>query len=201
VSYDRTQTFEHATSVQVDGGLPAAAIGAGAFVLEARRILEEAREALDRDVEAARLCVAQLSRLLDHTDDVTPPASQMQGGLVRGGLAPWQLRRVREHVAAHLAEPLPIGPLAALVRLSASHFTRAFRASVGMSPHAFIMRERIELAKHLMLETDAPICEIALNCGLADQAHMTRLFTRAEGLSPAAWRRLHMQCPSKARAA
>ena len=163
---------------------------------EALRMLEEVRSGLECDLAAARHSLERLLGILERAE-----SDSSSDKLVSGGLAPWQLRRVREHIAAHLAEPLPIEQLAAVARLSASHFARAFRVSVGVSPHAFIMSERIERAKRLMLETDEPIREIALSCGLADQAHLTRLFTRGEGLSPAAWRRLHMNCPAAERAA
>lgn len=163
---------------------------------EALRLLEEVRSGLERDLVAARRSLERLLGLLDKAD-----SASSSDRLISGGLAPWQLRRAREHIAAHLAEPLPIEQLAAVARLSASHFARAFRVSVGMSPHAYIMHERIEQAKRLMLETDEPIREIALCCGLGDQAHLTRLFTRGEGLSPAAWRRLHMSCPTVEQAA
>jgi len=161
---------------------------AAAQAIEARRLIEEVREALDRDVAAAHLSVVKLAKVLQDTTRSTP-----QGGCAPGGLAPWQLRRVCDHVAAHLSEALPIRELAALVRLSPSHFTRAFGASMGSSPHAYIVGERLEYAKRMLLETDDAICQIALACGMTDQAHLTKLFTRYEGLSPAAWRRLHSE--------
>ena len=176
MSFQQTKTFEAASPLK----------------FEALRMLEEVRSGLECDLAAARQSLERLLGLLER-------ASSDQ--LISGGLAPWQLRRVREHIAAHLAEPLPIEQLAAVARLSASHFARAFRVSVGVSPHAFIMSERIERAKRLMLETNQPIREIALSCGLGDQAHLTRLFTRGEGLSPAAWRRLHMNRPAAERVA
>jgi AraC family transcriptional regulator len=188
--YDPVRYAETSPLLPLDDTTPGAPIGSDCSLREARRILEEVRVALDRDVAAARHSVAQLATVLDGTARKAPPI-----GLVRGGLAPWQLGRVREYVALHLAEPLPIEQLSALVRLSASHFTRAFRVSMGMSPHTFIVRQRIEQAKRLIRQTEAPLSEIALSCGLSDQAHLTRLFTRYEGVSPGAWRRLHFESP------
>jgi AraC family transcriptional regulator len=52
------------------------------------------------------------------------------------------------------------------------------------------MKERLDLAKRLLLTSDTSIAEVALLCGLADQAHLTRLFSRTEGLPPRAWRRM-----------
>jgi AraC-like DNA-binding protein len=97
------------------------------------------------------------------------------------------------HIDQHLSETLLCKDLASLVNLSISHFIRAFRVSFGCSPHAYVTRRRIELAQGLMLATDAPLGQIALECGLADQAHLSRLFKHVVGDSPAAWRRARSQ--------
>jgi AraC-like DNA-binding protein len=105
------------------------------------------------------------------------------------GLAPWQIRRVLTHVNSNLDSTIRNGDLAAVARLSESHFNVAFRKSVGQSPHEHIIRRRIERAQGLMLSTGKALSEIAIECGLADQPHFTRLFRRVVGESPAAWRR------------
>jgi len=109
------------------------------------------------------------------------------------GLGPrllaWQIRRVKEHVEANLASSLRNRDLAALVKLSEFHFSVAFRNSVGETPHEFLIRRRMDRAQRLMLSTDLPLCEIAGECGLADQAHLSRLFRRVVGATPASWRR------------
>jgi AraC family transcriptional regulator len=114
---------------------------------------------------------------------------------VRGGLAPWQIRKVASHIEAHLGRPLRNEELATLVRLNPSHFGRAFRASFGEPPHEYVIRRRVERAQGLMLSTDASLSEIALDCGLADQSHLTRLFRRIAGESPRAWRRARIGAP------
>ena len=108
---------------------------------------------------------------------------------VRQGLAPWQVRRVLAHIDANLNTPIRNKDLAVLARLSTYHFNVAFRKSVGDSPHEYIMRRRMEQARGLMLTTDKTLSQIAAECGLADQPHLTRLFRRFVGESPAAWRR------------
>ena len=107
----------------------------------------------------------------------------------RQGLAPWQVRRVLAYIDANLDTPLKNKDLAAIARLSPFHFNVAFRNSVGDSPHEYVIRRRMERAQGLMLSTERSLSEIAAECGLADQAHLTRLFRRALGESPAAWRR------------
>ena len=82
-----------------------------------------------------------------------------------------------------------VDDLAALVELSSFHFCRAFRDSFGDSPHAYVTRRRIERAQGLMLTTDNSLSQVAMDCGLADQAHFNRLFRRFVGESPGAWRR------------
>jgi AraC family transcriptional regulator len=108
------------------------------------------------------------------------------------GLAPWQIRKVRTYIAENLGTTLSIGDLAALVRLSRFHFSRAFKDTFGDTPHRYVLRRRIEHAQGLMLTTKTTLAEIALECGLVDQAHLGRSFRRIVGETPAAWRRARM---------
>ena len=118
------------------------------------------------------------------------PSSGAPGSqpLARGGLAEWQLRKVIRHVDENLAAPLGCDDLAALVRLSTGHFSRAFKSSVGEPPHSYLIRRRIHRAQRLMMETRDSLSQIACACGLTDQAHLTRLFRKAVGTTPRAWR-------------
>jgi AraC family transcriptional regulator len=107
----------------------------------------------------------------------------------RGGLAPWQITRVTAYIESHIDSTICTDDLAALARLSSFHFCRVFRDSLGVPPHRYVMRKRVERAQSLMLSTDRPLGQIASECGLADQAHFTKLFRRFVGASPGAWRR------------
>jgi len=107
----------------------------------------------------------------------------------RGGLAPWQERRAKEMLAADMSGCLTLPDLASACRLSCSHFSQAFRQTVGCPPHQWLMTQRVERAKNLMLNTDQALSEIALVTGFADQSHFTRVFSQRVGKSPAAWRR------------
>lgn len=118
-----------------------------------------------------------------------PHRSQPVPQAVSGGLARWQIERVLRHIEDGLDGPILLAQLAATVRLSAGYFSRAFKQSFGTPPHAYIMMCRIERAKILLLTTEVPLCEVALECGLADQAHLSRLFRRLTGETPFAWRR------------
>jgi AraC-like DNA-binding protein len=107
----------------------------------------------------------------------------------QGQLAPWQLRRVIDYLAAHLAEDIPLQILSDLVKLSRSYFSRAFKVSTGLAPHQWLLQARISKAKQLLLETERPLAQIAIDVGFADQAHFTRTFRREAGESPGAWQR------------
>jgi transcriptional regulator GlxA family with amidase domain len=96
---------------------------------------------------------------------------------------------VLAHIEANLSTPMRNKDLAAIARLSQFHFNVAFRNSIGEAPHGYIIRRRVERAQGLMLSTEKPLSEVAAECGMADQAHFTRLFRRIVGESPAAWRR------------
>ena len=129
---------------------------------------------------------------LRRAENFLKPAAQSEvSRTVNSGprLTAWQRRRVLEHIEANLATPLRNRELAALVDFSEFHFNVAFRNSLGTSPHEFLIRRRIERAQQLMLSTEMPLCDIAAECGLADQAHLSRLFRKVVGETPAAWRR------------
>jgi AraC family transcriptional regulator len=109
--------------------------------------------------------------------------------MTRGGLAPWQARRVESYVAAHLGGRIRTTDLAAVAQLSASHFTRAFKETFGETPIGYVSRERMRYAQDLMLKSGECLSQIALTCGHCDQSHFTRVFRRKVGMSPRAWRR------------
>jgi malate dehydrogenase (oxaloacetate-decarboxylating) len=108
---------------------------------------------------------------------------------LRGGLAPWQLRRIFDHFDQNLADDVGSSELAALVGLSQAHFSRQFKISTGLSPHRYKLAIRIERAKQLLLRGELRLKEIALNCGFFDQGHLSKAFRRLVGLSPGAWQR------------
>lgn len=108
---------------------------------------------------------------------------------VRGGLAPWQERRAKEILGGNLDGAVALASLAKECGLSISHFSRAFRQTTGLAPHQWLLQRRVEEAKQILRDRDRALSEVALACGFADQSHFTRVFSRAVGTSPGAWRR------------
>jgi AraC family transcriptional regulator len=104
---------------------------------------------------------------------------------------PWQARMVCRYIDDHLEGSISIEDLCALVSRSKAHFSRHFKRTFGTSPHAFVIRRRLELAARYMLETDSCLTAIALQCGFADQAHFCRRWRESTRETPAAWRRAH----------
>ena len=78
--------------------------------------------------------------------------------------------------------------MARVACLSKSHFSRLFSNRFGSRVQLYIMHRRVAMAQTLM-RTDASLCEIALSCGMSDQAHFSKLFRRVVGQSPSVWRR------------
>jgi transcriptional regulator GlxA family with amidase domain len=155
-----------------------------------RTVVAELSTALNETLRDERSnAAACLQRAQAMLHGVAGTSSEPSEKTARQGLAPWQVRRVLAHIEANLGTPLRNKDLAAVARLSPFHFAVAFRNSVGESPHEHLIRRRVERAQGLMLSTDKPLSLIAIECGLADQAHLTRLFRRIVGESPAAWRR------------
>jgi AraC family transcriptional regulator len=147
------------------------------------------------NIQRARAILNLANTIEPERSEIPPHAAQESGLIPRGGLAPWQVCRVLTHIEARLDAPITTAELATSVRLSPFHFSRAFRRSFNDSPHAYIIRRRVERAQGLMLTTTTPLAEIAVSCGLADQAHFTRLFRRFAGESPGAWRRARATAP------
>lgn len=161
-------------------------------------LLTEARRALSNDNDGAHRYIARAAALLQAEADFRDQGIGSAPVSTRCRLAPWQVTRVLRFIDTHISEKIGPKTFANLTRLSTSHFARAFHATVGEAPYAYLIRQRVERAKEIMLETDFPLAQIALDCGLADQAHMTRLFSRIVGMSPAAWRRTHLAAAPRA---
>jgi AraC-like DNA-binding protein len=108
---------------------------------------------------------------------------------VRGGLAPWQQRIVTTYIEEHLAEPISLAQLAQLVGLSTYYFCRAFKQSLGVPPHRYHNKRRIEQAKVLLSKPAPSVTEIGLTVGFSETSSFTTAFRKATGLTPTAYHR------------
>jgi AraC family transcriptional regulator len=149
------------------------------------KLLETARRELERDQEAAKASLVTASNILQAEIERCSGTN----GSTRGGLAGWQIVRVRAYIDSNLQHTIHIRDLSAVARRSPAHFSRKFKQAVGESPHAYVVRRRLEKACHLMITSAVSLSEIALSVGFSDQAHLCRLFRQAFGQSPANWRR------------
>lgn len=145
--------------------------------------------ALERPEEVNTLFVEYVAlALLSHLAG-TYGNAPMRIQLKRGGLAPWQERRAKEILRAHLDGNVSLDRLASECGLSRSHFARAFRTATGLPPHKWLLAQRIELAQDLLRNSKLSLKEIATRCGFTDHSHFTRVFSRMTQASPSAWRR------------
>lgn len=111
--------------------------------------------------------------------------------LARGKLTPAQTARAKELLAGNLRGELHLADIAKECGISRQYFMKAFKKTLGCTPHQWLQQRRLELVKDLLTNTKMPVGEIARKTGFSDQAHLTRVFGTHMGLSPAAWRRLH----------
>jgi AraC family transcriptional regulator len=151
-------------------------------VLKLKKSLES-RALLDQSyVEALGVVlVHELFRLNRDVARVDPP--------VQGGLAPWQQRAVAAYIEEHLAEPISLATLAALVRLSPHHFCRAFKKSFGVPPHRYHNGRRMERAKSLLVKRGSSVTDTGLTIGFSETSSFSAAFRRETGLTPTEYRR------------
>lgn len=145
--------------------------------------------ALERPHEASALFIDQLSavigtHLFDKYGSVTEVESPKRRLMSR-----LHEVRAKEMLSSRMDGDITIGEVAEACGLSRSHFTKAFRATTGQTPHQWLQMQRIDTAKGLLMRTEQSLADIAAVCGFADQSHFTRVFTQAVGTPPGSWRR------------
>lgn len=142
-----------------------------------------------RSLQEARQVIARLAALAGA--EISWPLSDPKGAGadIGGGLSVWKARKVTAYIDERLDRVIYNTELARVANLSVSHFSRAFKQTFGESARAYVMRRRIAMAQGLIGQGRQTLADIALTCGFADQAHMTRVFGRLVGVSPSRWRR------------
>jgi AraC family transcriptional regulator len=138
------------------------------------------------------ISVLLMSHLIHTYSDVLPVEPR-----TRGGLASWQERIAKEILIARIRSPPTIDELGQACGVSARHFIRAFRQSTGLTPHQWLMQERVLNAKNLLEHSDRTLAEISAMCGYANQSHLCRAFLRCFGQSPSRARRQAATAPTR----
>jgi AraC family transcriptional regulator len=152
-------------------------------------LIDAAVVAFDADRDTSRRYLLRASALLRVGSRACADAEGARPSASRGGLVAWRLNRVIDYIETHLAEKIVAMDLADLINVSVGQLIRAFKISVGVPPFHYIASRRVELACTMMSTTREPLSQIAIACGLCDQAHLCKVFRRMIGTSPSTWRR------------
>ena len=163
------------------------------------QLIDQARIFIDTDRGFARRCLRDACDLLGaESQDTTTVAAPFQDAVRASGLARWQAKRALDYIEENLGSTLRVREVARLVGLSSSHFFRAFKVSLGVSPGRYVARMRVERAKLMLISTSKSLCDISADCGFADQAHLNRHFRRVVSMPPGRWRRVHASASTRA---
>lgn len=157
-------------------------------IVELLKLLSDALAVMHNDSEEASARLSEAIEMLQPAASVLPSKA-----LTIGGLAGWQIQRLDSFIDQNLDNPIRTPQLAAILNLSVSHFTHAFKQAVGVAPLTYVTRRRIDSAQRVMLESAVSLTDIALGHGFCDQSHFSRTFRRETGLSPNMWRRMCRQ--------
>ena len=103
---------------------------------------------------------------------------------IKGGLSPQKQGRVLLYIDDNLEQKISLADLAAIAQLSQHHFARAFKQSLGSSPHQYLIQTRVLRAQQLLKNTDLEINEVAIACGFSNQSHLCRHFKKQTGITP-----------------
>jgi AraC-like DNA-binding protein len=151
---------------------------------------QEVRSVAERYRVLLRIHAALTGRLTDIRDALGPAEEPMliPGKQTDQGLSRWQERRAKTYMSENLGTRVSNAEIAAICGLSQNYFVTAFRKRTGETPHACLVRYRVEKAKQL-LGGSMSLADVALSCGFSDQSHLTRVFRRYAGVGPGEWRR------------
>ncbi|RWX81764.1 AraC family transcriptional regulator [Neorhizobium lilium] len=105
-------------------------------------------------------------------------------------LAVWQQRTAKTFMQDNMEAGVTVAMVADSVGLSPNHFSRLFRAAMGVTAHQWLIRTRLERAKDLLRDPSLSLKEIAQTCGFSDHSYFSKVFAKYTGLRPADWRRV-----------
>lgn len=108
--------------------------------------------------------------------------------VICGALSPLQWSRVRDYCFSHIDQRITLDDLAGLCELTQFSFLKQFKRTIGMTPHAWLLRLRLEQACGLLSRSQLPIIDVAQAVGFYDQSHFNRAFRTAFGVAPSRYR-------------
>lgn len=117
--------------------------------------------------------------LLRHYSTLTRPITSQNNSFTR-----IQLQQVIDYIHTYLNRDLSLAELASVINISPTYFASLFKQAMGISPHQYVIRQRVEQAKLMLLKTDLAIADIALQVGFSSQSHLTQQFKRLTGITP-----------------
>lgn len=170
-------------------GLRYEAIGYDPFI---EQIAFAIHRELEGESSAGRLLVESLGQALSAylvTRYSELPVDATRRGSPCKPLDTRRLGRVLDFIDARLKESFTVSELASIACMSPAAFARAFKASTGQAPHAFVSRMRLEQAKRMLANRDEQMAEIAFSAGFSSHSNFTRAFRRATGTTPGEYRR------------
>jgi AraC-like DNA-binding protein len=106
----------------------------------------------------------------------------------RGGMPKARLNRVLEYISANLSEDIRLSELARTAGMSPHYFSELFKQTTGLSPHQYVLRQKIERAKQHLRDPRANVIEASAMTGFVDQSYFTKVFRRLVGVTPTEFR-------------
>ncbi|HAA32068.1 MAG TPA: AraC family transcriptional regulator [Cyanobacteria bacterium UBA8553] len=100
------------------------------------------------------------------------------------GLTHRQLQQVLNYIHTHIDRELSLAEVAEVINISPTYFASLFKQAIGIAPHQYVIKQRVERAKMMLSKTDLAIAEIALRVGFSSQSHLTQQFKRLTGMTP-----------------
>ena len=159
--------------------------------LAATEAADDSHSAICADALRLAILTRQFSRQANSARTDTAATEDLPGRNVRS-LQKWRLKRVLQYVDDHLDAKITLQDLATVAGLSRMHFAAQFRTAVGMRPHEYLLKRRIERAEELLKQAEVSLVDVALTVGFQTQAHFTTVFKRFAGDTPHQWRSAYL---------
>ena len=179
------RAIEERDGTRVDGLAPVTGVKDEVLANLARALTP----ALDRPAETSTLFLDQMSVAMGTYLLEKYGSAPMADPRKKRILSRSQEARAKEMLRSKIDGGISITEISGACNLSRSYFIHAFRETTGQTPHQWLIAQRLERARTLLMEFEHPLADVAAACGFADQSHFTRVFTQCMGSPPGHWRR------------